>query len=208
MEIKELKPVISRAGNRYVTILLSDGRGLRGDPAVASDLGLYVGLELTQDDLERLIERCELSRVQGRALRILGSRQMSRRELIRRLREKGEDEDIAEAVAEKLEELGLIDDEEYGKAVARYYITRGYGLDKIRSELYRRGIPRELWEEALEEYDDETSELDNILYRRHRGEFPPEGDLRKTRDFLRRRGFSWDEITDAIKRYREEYDED
>jgi SOS response regulatory protein OraA/RecX len=39
-----------------------------------------------------------------------------------------------------MEELRLIDDERYAGLVARHYASKGYGLLRIREELYRRGV--------------------------------------------------------------------
>ena len=41
----------------------------------------------------------------------------------------------------------------YAAQVVRYYSAKGYGERKLRDELYRRGVPRELWDEALEGAD-------------------------------------------------------
>ena len=42
-----------------------------------------------------------------------------------------------------------LDDEEYAGQIVRHYSAKGYGERRIREELYRRGIPREYWKDAL-----------------------------------------------------------
>ena len=46
--------------------------------------------------------------------------------------------------------MGFLNDALYAEQVVRHYSAKGYGLRKLRDELYRRGVPRELWDEALE----------------------------------------------------------
>ena len=59
----------------------------------------------------------------------------------------GEQEDAAAAVA-WLEDIGALDDAAYAASVARHYAAMGYGPVKIRDEFYRRGVPKDLWDEA------------------------------------------------------------
>ena len=40
-----------------------------------------------------------------------------------------------------LEELGFLNDASYAEQVVRHYSAKGYGLRKLRDELYRRGCP-------------------------------------------------------------------
>ena len=113
----------------------------------------------------------------------------------------------AEGTADWLERLGLLNDGEYAKAVARHYAAKGYGPRKIRDELYRRGVPRESWEDALLQSESQAGRLDELVSKRMRGEEPTRENLKRTSDYLARRGFSWEEIAAALERYREEMEE-
>ena len=86
-----------------------------------------------------------------RALRLLERRDYSRKELIVKLTEKGEPLEDAEAVADRMIELGVISDERYSRMLVRHYAAKGYGTCRIKQELYRHGIHTDLWEEAMEE---------------------------------------------------------
>ncbi|MBR4077333.1 MAG: hypothetical protein IKK17_01875, partial [Oscillospiraceae bacterium] len=57
-----------------------------------------------------------------RALRLLERRDYSRKELILKLTEKGEPLEDAEAVADRMIELGVISDERYSHMLVRHYI--------------------------------------------------------------------------------------
>ena len=97
---------------------------------------------------------------------IIGARAMSVKELTDRLKEKGESPENAEDAAAWLQEMHLLDDAQYAAMCVRHYAAKGYGAGRIRSELYRRGIPRELWDEALQELPEQDAQIDTLLRRR------------------------------------------
>lgn len=139
-----------------------------------------------------------------KALRLLNRRDMSRKELTDKLMEKGESPDDADRVADRMEELGLINDGRYAGIVARHYTAKGYGLRRIQEEFYRRGIPRELWEAALEDLKAPDETIDRLLQLKLQGREQDRAGLKKACDALSRRGFSWEEIRAATERYEKE----
>ena len=146
-----------------------------------------------------------LSRTKDRALRLLGARPFGERELYDRLVEKGESEQNAAAAVAWLVELRLLDDGEYAAMLVRHYAAKGYGARRIRDELNRRKIPRELWDAAMEELPEEDDTLDKLLRSRLRGaDADDRAALKRATDALARRGFGWDEIKAAVERYRAE----
>ncbi len=134
------------------------------------------------------------------ALRILERRDVSRKMLIDRLTEKGVTPEDAAETADWLCGLGVVDDGKYAGMVVRHYAAKGYGERRIREELYRCGIPRELWEEALEQMPATDDALDALLRDRLRGEEPTPDVIRKISGALQRRGYSWEEIHAAVER--------
>jgi len=110
----------------------------------------------------------------------------------------------AEAVADRLTDLGLLSDGEYARTVARHYAAKGYGPRKIKDELYRRGVPREYWEDALEELEPDDAQIDRLARQKLRGGEPTRENLKKVSDYLARRGYGWEEISAALDRLREE----
>jgi regulatory protein len=191
---------------------LESGERLVIDLSAIADLALYDGRELDDEELASLREYSRRFGAKERALRLLEKRQMSRRELIKKLIEKGEDENSAEYAAELMERIGAINDREYAGAVARHYTRMGYGAGRVRQELMRRGIDRELWAEAIDEAPENSGKLDALLERKLRNtDFSDRKEVKKATDMLLRRGFSWSEIKEALGRYTDalnEYTED
>ena len=137
-----------------------------------------------------------------KALALLNRRDMSVKEFTDKMTDKGiPPEDAAEA-ARWLLDLHALDDERYAGLVTRHYAAKGYGKRRIQQELYRRGVPRELWDSALEELPDTDNTLDRLLRSRLRSAAPDRAELKKTADALSRRGYSWSEITAALERFK------
>ncbi|MBQ3275623.1 MAG: regulatory protein RecX [Oscillospiraceae bacterium] len=139
-----------------------------------------------------------------RALALLEKRDYSRKMLLDKLTEKGTSPEAAAEVCDRLCELGVVDDARYAALVTRHYAARGYGARRIRDELFRRGIPRELWDEAMAELPDADDTADRLLRQKLRGWDGDEAALQRAQNYLLRRGFSWEEIRGALERYRSE----
>ena len=228
MKIEKLEPSKHKEGRWLVW--LEDGSPVRVGEGDVVSLGLYAGKELSDAQGEALAAAGVRSRLMERAVGLLALRPMSRKELLDRLcapprPKKGKypydklddapDPDVlqaraealreqAEAAADRLAELGLLNDGEYACAVARHYAARGYGPRKLRDELYRRGVPREHWEEALAAVEPDGGQLDRLARQKLRGQRPSRENLKKVSDYLARRGYGWEEISSALERLREE----
>ncbi len=196
--LTELTPSEKIPGRWYASF--SDGGRIRVNTALLADFSLYAGKEMEKGEYEALKAASEKESAKSRALNILGNRSLSRFEIKDRLIKKGESEETAEETAAWLQRAGLINDEEYARTLCRHYAGKGYGVMKIRDELYRRGVPREYWEEALSEIPEPEAALDALIERKLRGRAPDKKELDSLCGYLRRRGFSWEEIKAAISR--------
>ena len=139
---------------------------------------------------------------------LIGKRAMSRRDLERKLQEKGASETEARYAAEWLEAIGALNDAEYAAALVRHYSRLGYGPARVREKLYEKGVPRELWEGALEELPADGGQVDAFLRSKLRGRPPDEKEKRRLTNALLRRGFPWGEVKAAWRRLGEEMQED
>ena len=199
MTVVEL--TVSEKDHDRFKVGFDDGTEMKVRTAQVADFSLYKGRELSDEEYGELCGDAALSAAKSRAMNMLGRRSMSRGELIAKLREKGEVGDAAEKAADRMEELGVLNDEEYAAVVVRHYSAKGYGTAKIRDELYRRKIDKELWDKALEEAGDFEKSAEKYLAIKLRGRMPDKDELRKAADALYRRGFSRDEIRAAVNEY-------
>lgn len=204
MTITELRSL----GGERCLIGLSDGGEIRTTAALVAEMRLFRGKELSADELCDLRAAARLAAAKERAMRIISARPMSEMELYTRLVEKGETEqDAAECVA-CLVRLGFLKDGDYAAMVVRHYAARGYGRRRVQNELYRRKIPREMWDEALSQMPEQDDTVYRLLCSRIKSAEPDRAELRRAADYLQRRGYSWDEIRAAIARYQSDSGEE
>ena len=131
---------------------------------------------------------------------MVGRRALSREELQRKLIQKGASEEDASDAADWLEDIGAIDDAGYAAMLARHYGERGYGPGRVREELRRRGIDRELWEDALAELPEPEEAIAAFLQRKA-GDLSDRREVKRLTDALLRRGFQWGDICNALRRF-------
>ncbi|MBP8639997.1 MAG: regulatory protein RecX [Oscillospiraceae bacterium] len=179
----------------------SDGSELKLSLDIVADLSLYRGKELDDDEFSSLKSKAELSKCKERALRIIGARPLSKKELFDRLLEKGETYENAEECIDWLSKLRYLDDAQYAGMIVRHYAAKGYGIQKVKSELYRHGVPKPLWDEAIEEMPETDDKAYELLCRKLKSGEPDRAELKKATDMLFRRGFTWDEIKAAVNRF-------
>ena len=190
-----------------VLVYLEEGEPLRVTSHELLQFGLYQGMDLSPEVVVQLQNAGKRSESRVKAARLASGRMLSRRELTDKLGRKGIDLDTAEETADWLEELGALDDAAYAGVIARHYAASGYGPGRVRQELQKRGIPRELWEDALSQLPDSGEAIDRFLQKKLNGRTPDRAMLKKLSDALLRRGFSWSDIRPALNRLGEEIDE-
>lgn len=198
MVIEELKPSKHVEG-RWLAVL-EDGSILRIGESEVVNFALYSGKELSEDEADLLQASARRSGLKTKAIELLMRKPQSRKELGRKLAEWEAAPEEAEAICDRMEELGYLNEPEYASRIVRHYAQKGFGARKIRDELYRRGIPRELWDEAMAQIEDNSPAIDAFLEKKLKGSHDPK-DIKKASDALARRGFSWSEISDAFRRY-------
>ena len=191
-----------------VLVFLGDGACLKITEQELLDFGLRSGDELDEEALKRLKEAAGVSNTRAAAADLIGKRAMSRRDLERKLQEKGASETEARYAAEWLEAIGALNDAEYAAALVRHYSRLGYGPARVREKLYEKGVPRELWEDALEELPADGGQVDAFLRSKLRGRTPDEKEKRRLTNALLRKGFPWGEVKAAWRRLGEEMQED
>ena len=193
---------LRRTSEEHVTVCLEDGTEIPSTAVVIAELLLFTGKDLDEETLEQLHFLSLRALAQEKAIKLLSYTRMSSKELRDKLVRQGTDASIAEAAVEKLQELRLLDDAEYAAAVVRHYTAKGYGTARVRAELSRRGVDRDLWEEALENAPPSEEKIDRFVQTKLKDPDDRE-QVRKVSAALYRRGYSWDEIRAAINRYSE-----
>jgi regulatory protein len=170
-----------------------------GIEAIA-DLALQTGKSLTSADRGALETANRRTHLFDKSLDLLAVRARSTRDLRVRLRRASAPESDVEWVLSRLQSLGYLDDSSFARQVAHSRIMNG-GTSKrgIVTELYKRGIPREIADEAIEatladvELDEYAAAVAAAQKRvRSMGQVDPVVRRRRLYAFLARRGYEPD----------------
>ncbi len=135
-----------------------------------------------------------------KALSLLERRDYGSAELAAKLVEKGASPSDAEAAVARMVEYGFVNDENYAAMVARHYAAKGCGPARIREELRRRRLDRELWDAALDAAPENSEAAYRLFAAKMRGGCDKDA-VRKASAALVRRGFSWEDVRAAAERY-------
>ena len=160
-----------------VLVFLEDGACLKITEQEALDFGLRTGDDLDGRRLEQLKKAASVSDVK-----------------------KGASQAEARYAAEWLEAIGAINDADYAAILVRHCAGLGYGPARIREKLREKGVPRELWDEALDQAPDSAWQIDRFLAAKLRGRAPEEAEKRRLTSALLRRGFAWGDVREAWSR--------
>ena len=117
-------------------------------PDVFAVSGLSVGSEVDTESLETLSAEAELKKAKEKALNLLSYKEYTTKQLTDRLKRHTDEESAEQAVA-RMEELGLLDDDDYAERFARDLSERKkFGILRIRQEMRQRGLTSEQIEYA------------------------------------------------------------
>ncbi len=137
-------------------------------------------------------------------LKLITIRDRTQKEIRDKLKEKNFDENTIEEEIEFLLHYGYINDKRYAEHFTSDSISiKKWGKSRIRAELLRRGIDRDVADEAIEEAFSEVE--DDRLYTEMEKRFKNAdfGNMKeRTRifNFYMRRGFSPEEIKGAMNK--------
>lgn len=176
------------------------------DQEILENNRIQVGSQVDEALLEDLKLQAEQRKARERAYHLLSYRDHSSVELYRKLCTSVSPEIAAQTVS-KMQELGLLNDEQYALRLAEYGLnTKLWSQRKCLFEMQKKGISKQMAEEALaqcqvEPYDQIFALLEQKYWRKLDGD--PKNDRRVT-DALVRMGYSYGEIRRALEDYKTE----
>ena len=170
---------------------------------VAALLNLRVGQEMTAEGLTEISRAETIRKGVNDAMRLLGVRARSEKEVRDRLRRKEyEDETILE-VLRRLRSYGYLDDADFA---ARWVEARGRtrGNRALSHELRQKGIDSETAASTLSEARDTETEIESAFAaaKKKVGEKPADASREaqaKLSAYLQRRGFGWGAIRPVLR---------
>ena len=186
---------------KSMTALYIDGEyAVSVDTMTFLSVGKKVGSEITDDELYELIETSKYNRAKEKALYLIEYRSRTKKELYDKLVVLF-GESASERAIERLEELGLINDEKYAREYAEVLLERkGFSRQRAEFELMKKGIDKDVIEEILDELEPEPVEqIRRLLQTKFVRRLSNEKDLAKTVNSLKAMGYRWSDISEAIE---------
>ena len=175
--------------------------------------GIKSGSEVTPEQLEELLTESARRKMMNKALDLLSLRDYSRRELsdklVTKAWEKKEQKDMdlgslkqqASDICDRLEELGLLNEERFARSYVDELIRRKH-LSKsgLRTALIQKGVQRDIIETVLEEVDvDPVEQIRELLATKFRNrDLSDEKQKTRTVNALLRLGYHYNEIHAAM----------
>ena len=188
--ISELKP---RPRNRVV-VRLAGGRFFTIPDEQAHTLS--VGLELSDREVDRLDQMDQYFRGREKALRLIALRMRTRQEVATALGKIEVREPVLSGILGELEDTGLVDDANFAREFARARAdVRFMGPHRLRYDLVKRGVRRDIVDSALGETFDETSQEAQawaLVDRKFGNVVVDEKMVRRVSGLLRRKGYDYE----------------
>ena len=156
---------------------------------------------ISDEDLKEMIELSNERRAKEKALWLISYRSHSKKELKDKIRRTCDDTSAEKAV-ERMEELGLVNDEEYARQFARkLLLQKKMARRAAMLEMSRKGIDKETAEAALDEVDvDYRENIRYIIEKKYR-DIGDEKIKRRAVAALQRLGYGWDDIRAVLNEY-------
>ena len=175
--------------------------------------GIKSGSEVTPEQLEELLTESARRKMMNKALDLLSLRDYSRRELsdklVTKAWEKKEQKDMdlgslkqqASDICDRLEELGLLNEERFARSYVDELIRRKH-LSKsgLKTALIQKGVQRDIIETVLEEVDvDPVEQIRELLATKFKNrDLSDEKQKTRTVNALLRLGYRYNEIHAAM----------
>ena len=181
--------------------------------------GIKSGSEVSPEQLEELLAESARRKMMNKALDLLSMRDYSRRELsdklVTKAWEKKEQKDMdlgslkqqASDICDRLEELGLLNEERFARSYVDELIRRKH-LSKsgLKTALIQKGVQRDIIETVLEEVDiDPVEQVRELLATKFKNrDFSDEKQKTRTVNALLRLGYRYNEIHAAMGEWMED----
>ena len=148
MKITDIAPRRHRLSQLYI-----DGEAVvKVDTETLLRRGISIGDELDDEELHALLQASAKHRAEEKALYLLEHRAHSKKELENKITRAEFDREAARSAVEHMEELGLLNDENYARRLANELFTRKkFGARRVKQELRQKGIDDALIAAVMDE---------------------------------------------------------
>ena len=199
MKILSLTP--KRKG--LTAIFFEDGSECLIDSELIAVKNLNIGSNI--EDIDELILASDFKRAKSRALWYLSRGDHSKKSLNDKLLQGRFHKETVEKTIERMEELGLLDDEKLAQRLNEYFLLQKMSKKEIYQKLLLKGIPSELAKQvAFCDCEDEIWKIRELISKKYAAKLTKEENVKKVYSALVRKGFSFSDIKKALREYSDE----
>ncbi len=158
---------------------------------------------LSEEKYNKIISENIFSKARDKALKLLGLRARSQKEIEDKLKADYSPQ-VIERVIELLKKYDYINDEKFARQYANdKFKIKGWSNKKIAFELMRKGISSEIINRVIEEADfDASSVIDRLLEKRLKGNRDIDyKEKQKQFNYLLSKGYEFEQVREAIEQY-------
>lgn len=198
MKITDIK---EKKRNRIVVTI--DGEDFNLNSRMMIEAYLYVGKELSQEEVDDLLYVSDEKDAMDKAINYIAYQMRTVQEVKNRLRKEEYDYRLIQKIIEQLIQDKYLDDVHFAKEYYRSYRSR-YGVFKIVANLKKKGIKDDLiyslqmeddvelaYQSVIKKYDEKLEQMDYAL----KG---------KISQYLAQRGFTFETVKKVVNRIEEE----
>lgn len=192
-EIKETKK------HRYA-LFLEGEFSFSVDEETFFEFHLHENSRVSEETLKEIQQKSDYRYGREKALSLLSFKDYTKKELIKKLSSIIEEETAIE-VADRMEELSLINDESYAERYARdLFNIKKFSVSMIERELFKKGIDSEIVSLAISQFEDENEEknLADLILRKYERKLQDEKGIKSLTGILLRKGYSFGLIKTVI----------
>lgn len=175
------------------------------------DYSIQKGTALTADLFHQIRYSEEYQSVKERCYKLLSGRDHGAEELKRKLVQKGFSPPVTDSVIDELREKSLLNDRVYALKFANdKHNLKQWGPRKIESALFKKGVPKPIINEVMQELKQEINPVNTCLelVLKRRRHFLREPDLFKRKQkifrYLAGKGYSSDQIKKVLPKIEEQ----
>lgn len=168
-------------------------------PKEIAQFAIEAGEDFPENQYEKLLAEVLVPRARKRTLYLLERMDRTEYQLRRKLQEDFYPEPVIENAIAYADRLHYIDDERYVQNYLDSQLKRK-SLRQVCMELEQKGAGREKIQQAIEQRPVDEAETICRLAKKRMGEQPEEKDILKAKQYLFRKGFSYDAIERGVNR--------
>ena len=166
---------------------------------------LRPGEPISAEKLNEITKDNAYAKAKNIALRFLGYRMRTEKEISDRLKKEDLPDEAVEKTFEFLKKYGYVDDRKFAESyINEKKHLKGYGEYRLRNELFLKGISKEIIDEFSELMQEDSERLmtEAIEKKLRGGLIEDRKEEQRLMGYLLRLGFSYSDIRDALGKYR------